>query len=154
MCPNIVVSYFVCLKEAAIWISQSGTPIYERNGQKVGELNRIVMDGKTGDVSHLVVGKGWLLPRDIVVSRDDVEVAEPDRIQLRLTEDELEQQPDFYEIHYVTPSADDPRAGPICIRSSAICTDRATAGRRLDHAIYYPCHRRTQKSTSTFLPAA
>lgn len=38
-----------------------GTPIYERNGQKIGELNRIVMDGKTGDVSHLVVGKGWLL---------------------------------------------------------------------------------------------
>lgn len=85
-----------------------GTPIYERNGQKVGELNRIVMDGKTGDVSHLVVGKGWLLPRDIVVSRDDIEVADPDRVQLRLSEEELDRQPDFYEIHYVTPGADDP----------------------------------------------
>jgi sporulation protein YlmC with PRC-barrel domain len=85
-----------------------GTPIYERNGQKIGELNRIVMDGKTGDVSHLVVGKGWLLPRDIVVSRDDIEIAEPDRIQLRLSEQELNQQPDFYEIHYVTPDANAP----------------------------------------------
>lgn len=85
-----------------------GTPIFGRNGQKVGELNRIVMDGKTGDVSHLVVGKGWLLPRDIVVARDDIEVAEPDRIQLSLSEEELDQQPDFYEIHYVTPGTDDP----------------------------------------------
>lgn len=84
-----------------------GTPIYGRNGLKVGELNRIIIDGNTGDMTHLVVGKGWLLPRDIVVSRDDIEVADSDQIQLRLSEEELDQQPDFYEIHYVTPGADD-----------------------------------------------
>jgi uncharacterized protein YrrD len=85
-----------------------GTPVYGRKGRQVGELSRIVVDGKTGDVSHLVVGKGWLLPRDIVVAQDDVESTAPDRIQLRLDEEELEQKPDFYEAHYVAPDPDDP----------------------------------------------
>ena len=88
--------------------SRSEHRSYQRMARRTERLNKIVIDGKTGDVSHLVVGKGWLLPRDIVVSRDDVEVAEPDRIQLRLAQAATRQQPDFYEIHYVAPSADDP----------------------------------------------
>jgi sporulation protein YlmC with PRC-barrel domain len=84
-----------------------GTSVFGRNGHKVGELSRVVLDGRTGDISHLVVGKGWLLPRDIVVSRDDIEAAEPDMIRLRISEEELDRQPDFYEIHYVTPGPDE-----------------------------------------------
>jgi len=94
-----------------------GTSVFERNGQKVGELHRVVLDGKTGDVSHLVVGKGWLLPRDIVVSHDDIESAEPDMIKLRISEDELDQQPDFYEVHYVTPGPDEQVPAPYASES-------------------------------------
>jgi sporulation protein YlmC with PRC-barrel domain len=94
-----------------------GTAIYGRDGDQVGELSRIVVDGKTGDVTHLVVGKGWLLPRDIVISVDDVEAAAPDHIRIRLDKDQLEQKPDFYELHYVAPGGDDPIPAPYASES-------------------------------------
>ncbi len=86
----------------------TGTPVYGREGSKVGEVGRIVLDGRTQEVTHLVVSKGWLLPRDIVVSLDDVQSMAPDEVWLRLDERQLEQQPDFIEMHYVAPEEGEP----------------------------------------------
>ena len=42
-------------------------------GEKVGKLDRIVVDPVNRDVSHLVVTKGMLLPRDSLVPIEDVD---------------------------------------------------------------------------------
>ncbi len=85
-----------------------GTPVYGRKGEKVGEVSHIVLDGQTQQVTHMVVSKGWLLPRDIVVSLADVRSTTPEQVMLDLDERQLEQQPDFIETHYVRPEAGEP----------------------------------------------
>ena len=85
-----------------------GTSVYGRKGMKIGEISHIVLDGQTQQVTHVVVSKGWLLPRDIVVSLDDVRSTSPEQVVLELDEHELEQQPDFIETHYVSPDPGDP----------------------------------------------
>jgi len=42
------------------------------DGEKVGRLDRIVVDPESRNVSHLVVSKGMLLPRDGLVPIEDV----------------------------------------------------------------------------------
>ena len=85
----------------------TGANVYGVNGQKIGDVRHIVLDGRTQEATHIVVGKGWLLPRDIVVPLSDVEGIRPDEVRLRLTEDQLDQQPDFVEMRYVAPEAED-----------------------------------------------
>jgi uncharacterized protein YrrD len=87
-----------------------GSSVYGKQGHKVGEVSYIVLDGQTGELTHLVVSKGWLLPRDIVVAVADVEAVRDGEVRLRLDEAQLERQPDFIEEHYVTPDAGDPLA--------------------------------------------
>lgn len=82
-----------------------GAPVYGPDGNKIGEISYVVCDGQTQQVTHVVVSKGWLLPRDIVVALADVETAEPDAVRLRLDAHQLEQQPDFIAEHYVAPDA-------------------------------------------------
>ena len=52
-----------------------GAPVYGPEGNKIGEVSHVVCDGQTQQVTHVVVSKGWLLPRDIVVALADVETA-------------------------------------------------------------------------------
>ena len=81
----------------------TGTSVYGRKGAKVGEVSHIVLDGRTDEVTHIVVSKGWLLPRDIVVAREDVQEVTEDAVRLRLDEEQLDAQPDFIEAHYAGP---------------------------------------------------
>ena len=85
-----------------------GAPVLSREGTKAGEVSVVVLDGRTQAATHLVVRKGWLLPRDIVVALTDVETVAADGVRLRLDERELEQQPDYIEAHYVAPEEGDP----------------------------------------------
>lgn len=86
----------------------TGSAVYGSRGQQVGEVSRVVLDGRTKRVTHLVVSKGWLLPRDIVVPLDVVASTSTEEVRLRIDEDKLEQQPDFIEEHYVPPDPDEP----------------------------------------------
>ncbi len=84
-----------------------GAPVLSREGTKAGEVSVVVLDGQTKAATHIVVRKGWLLPRDIVVALTDVDAVTADGVRLRLDERELEQQPDYIEAHYVAPDEGD-----------------------------------------------
>ena len=84
-----------------------GTAVYSREGEQAGAVSHVVCDGRTQQVTHVVVSKGWLLPRDIVVALADVETASAEAVRLRLDARQLEQQPDFVEEHYVAADAGD-----------------------------------------------
>jgi uncharacterized protein YrrD len=71
------------------------------NGQAIGHVDRVVMDPRTKEVSHLVVRHGILFPEDRVVPIELIDRTEDDQILLREDAGDLEQLPIFEETHYV-----------------------------------------------------
>jgi uncharacterized protein YrrD len=80
-----------------------GAHVNTRDQQHVGEVHRVVVDLERQAVASIVVLKGRLLSRDILVPLEYVEGADESGVVLRLTEDELEQLPDFSYNEILTP---------------------------------------------------
>jgi sporulation protein YlmC with PRC-barrel domain len=53
------------------------------SGEKVGRIDRVVIDPKSKELTHVVVKKGFLFTKDKVVSVDHVETTNEDRILLK-----------------------------------------------------------------------
>ncbi|MCC6191146.1 MAG: PRC-barrel domain-containing protein [Anaerolineales bacterium] len=70
-------------------------------GQAVGEVDRVVMNPRTKEVSHLVVRKGLLFPDDRVVPIDLIARSTDGQVILREDAGDLERLPVFEETHYV-----------------------------------------------------
>jgi len=75
-------------------------------GQKVGRLDRVVVDPDSKKMTHLVVRKGFLFTKDKVVPLDEIESTSEERIVLKAQRDDPDDFPDFEEIHFV-PVRDD-----------------------------------------------
>lgn len=71
------------------------------DGQKVGQLDRVVMDPRSKELTHLIVRKGFLFTEDKVVPFDFVETATEDRIVLKEGPQDPDDFPDFEETHFV-----------------------------------------------------
>lgn len=70
-------------------------------GDKVGQIDRVVMDPRTKELTHLVVKKGLLFTRDKVVPLELVETAADDRVVLKSGQEDPDAFPDFEEKHFV-----------------------------------------------------
>jgi uncharacterized protein YrrD len=70
-------------------------------GESVGHVDRVVMDPRTKEVSHLVVRKGVLFPEDRVVPIGLIARSTDDQVTLREDAGDLQQLPIFEETHYV-----------------------------------------------------
>ena len=46
---------------------ETRTNIYNQNGDKVGSIDRLVIDPRTNEVTHIVVRKGFLFTKDKVI---------------------------------------------------------------------------------------
>jgi uncharacterized protein YrrD len=75
--------------------------VFSANGDRIGELERVVIEPETKEVSHVVVRKGILFTEDKIVPVNLIASAEEDGITLREDADDLEALPDFYEQHFV-----------------------------------------------------
>jgi uncharacterized protein YrrD len=80
-----------------------GARVRTRDEGDVGEVHRVVVDLDRETVASIVVLKGRLLSRDILVPLEYVESADDDGVVLSLTTDELEQLPDFAYNEFLTP---------------------------------------------------
>lgn len=78
-----------------------GADVVTSDGDKVGDVDRVVIDPKTQEVTHLVVEKGFLLTVDKVLPISMVQNATEDRVTLRADVGDLEELPDYKETHYV-----------------------------------------------------
>lgn len=74
--------------------------VFTAQGTEVGHLERVVIDPKTDEVTHLVVRKGYFLIEDKVLPINLIAAPPEDRIILRAGI-QLDQLPDFEETHYV-----------------------------------------------------
>jgi sporulation protein YlmC with PRC-barrel domain len=84
-----------------------GAHVIDQQGHKAGEVSTVVVDAHTQAVTHVVVSKGWLLPRDKVVPVEALEAVRPHELRLRLNEKQIAQLPDFYTHHYISPAEDE-----------------------------------------------
>jgi uncharacterized protein YrrD len=80
---------------------EQGEDVYTAQGEKVGEIDRVVIDPKTDEVTHVVVKKGFLLPEDKVVPLSLIGPTIEDHITLRETAGDLKTLPIFEEMHYI-----------------------------------------------------
>ena len=71
---------------------KAGANVYTAEGDRVGSIERVVLDPESLDATHLVVEKGLLFTKDRLVPVDQVGAATSDLITLRagLDMDELE----------------------------------------------------------------
>jgi uncharacterized protein YrrD len=75
--------------------------VLDAAGDKVGEVDRVVLDSRTREVTHIVVRKGFLLVEDRVVPVSLIESADDDGVRLRQFEGKLKDLPPFEEQYYV-----------------------------------------------------
>lgn len=86
---------------------KEGTNIYTRDGDKVGEIERVVINPRTKKVSHLVIKKGFIFTEDKVVPVKYVDTANPDQIILRQEDLDVDSLPDFTDTHYLEVDEDE-----------------------------------------------
>jgi uncharacterized protein YrrD len=81
---------------------KKGAKVFTANGNRVGTIDRVVLEPETKEVTHLVVQKGFLFTEDKVVPMSLVGPATEDRVTLRGDAGDLEKLPDFQESDYVS----------------------------------------------------
>jgi uncharacterized protein YrrD len=99
---------------------ESGAVVLTANNDKVGKVDRVVLDPRTKEVTHIIVRKGMLFKKDKVLPVTMVAAAEPERVSLRPDAGDLSHVPDFEEAHYVMADDATPAA-------AARATDEAPA---------------------------
>lgn len=70
------------------------------DGKDVGHLDRVVMDPRTNEITHLVVRKSWLFTEDKVVPIDMVARSTEDAVTLRSADGDFDRLLDYKETHY------------------------------------------------------
>jgi uncharacterized protein YrrD len=80
---------------------KEGAKVVTADGERVGTIDRVVLEPDTKEVTHLVVQKGFLFTEDKVVPMSLVGPATEDQVTLREDAGDLEKLPDFQESHYI-----------------------------------------------------
>src|SRR5690606_28706284 len=80
---------------------REGVQVFTDDGDRVGVVDRVVVDPASKDVTHLVVRKGVLFIEDKVIPMDKVHIVLEDRVTLREDVGDLNELPDFEESYFV-----------------------------------------------------
>ena len=80
---------------------KANAEVVTTNGDKVGEIDRVVINPKTDAITHIVIREGFLFTSDKVVPVDWISVTSEDAIVLNASKDKVNTLPDFEETHYV-----------------------------------------------------
>jgi uncharacterized protein YrrD len=91
---------------------KEGANVFTWDGEKVGSIDRVVLDPNTKEVTHLVVQKGFLFTTDKVVPISLIGPVTEDRVTLREGVGDLEALPDFEEKHYIPTTQIEGRKAP------------------------------------------
>lgn len=84
---------------------KKGVNVFSSDNEKVGTLDRVVMDPKTKEVTHIIVREGFLFKEDKVVAMDLIGSVTDERIALQGSKEHLDELPDYEETHYVPRDA-------------------------------------------------
>mgnify|MGYP001233741052 CR=1 FL=1 len=81
---------------------REGTEVFTADGKKVGEMERVVIDPRTKQVTHVVIEKGFLFTESRVLPIEVIDHADADRVVLSARVDEdLDAWPVFEETYTI-----------------------------------------------------
>jgi uncharacterized protein YrrD len=80
-----------------------GAPVRTRNGRHVGHVHRVLVDLDDNSATGIVVLKGRVLTRDVLVPLDFIDHVSDDEVVLTIDESELNQLPDFTFNEVIAP---------------------------------------------------
>lgn len=81
---------------------REGTDVLTASGEKLGEVERVVIDPRTREVTHIVVKKGFLFTEDRVLPIEVVDSADGEQVVLsQNVGDDLEAWPVFEETYTI-----------------------------------------------------
>jgi uncharacterized protein YrrD len=92
-----------------------GTDVYSSDDEKVGSVDRVVLDPRSREIHSFVVHRGFLTPSDKLVPIDMVRGQDGDGLRLDLPEREFSELPDFVEERYVQVPEQDWDALPFIV---------------------------------------
>ena len=84
---------------------KKGVDVFSSDNEKIGTLDRVVMDPKTKEVTHIIVREGFLFTEDKVVPMDLVGSVTDERISLQGSKEHLDELPEYEETHYIPRDA-------------------------------------------------
>lgn len=80
---------------------KEGANAFTADGHKVGEIDRVVIDPASKEVTHVAVRKGFLFTTDKLVPISLIGTADEDRVTLREDAGDLDALPDLEKTHYI-----------------------------------------------------
>lgn len=80
---------------------KKGANVFSSVGEKIGSLDRVVINPETKEVSHLVVEKGFLFNTNKIIPIEYVDMEVGDRIALEKNAQELEALPSYDPNAYI-----------------------------------------------------
>ena len=88
---------------------KSGAKVVNAAGDTVGHVDRVVLDPRTKEITHIVVRKGTLYKTDRVLPVKYVTEANADQVMLQasVTKGELDRLPEFEETEYLLADEQD-----------------------------------------------
>lgn len=79
---------------------RKGAEILSAEKESIGKIDRVVVDPATKEITHLVSQKGFLFKKEKVISLEQVQTANEERVILNKGVD-TDNLPDFEEVHHV-----------------------------------------------------
>ena len=84
-----------------------GADVFNAQGDKLGTLQRVIIEPQTKEISHIVVEKGWLFSTNKVISISELDPNQEDRLVVKDPEAHEENFPVFEEAHFVNLDEND-----------------------------------------------
>jgi uncharacterized protein YrrD len=92
-------------------IFKQNAQVVSAEGETLAKVDRVVVDPRTHEITHIIVREGLLLTEDKVVPVHLVEAASEDEVRLSGAAGNLESLPHYEETYFVEPG-DDNRSSP------------------------------------------
>ena len=77
-----------------------GAMVKTRQGEEVGKVERVVLEPSSNEVDAVVVHRGLILSRDVLIPISLVQEATEAEVLLRIGRDRLRELPDFVSAHF------------------------------------------------------
>lgn len=75
--------------------------VNDAQGKKVGELDRVVIDPRGGEVTHIVIQRGFIFNDDKVVPVELIERTDDEQVRLNVDAEQLKQMPNYIDVNFV-----------------------------------------------------
>lgn len=82
-----------------------GKDIVGADGDKIGVVDGLVMDPRSGEVRSIVLRKGMFFPSDLIVPMESVTGADAERVTVNFTTKEASSMREYMDADFMTPPA-------------------------------------------------